>query len=194
MAASNPVHASSTSMWGSAAILGGLPKISSRSGDDALEGPGSVEVAPLSPLSEGVALALVGAAGAAGGASGVPMVLAIVGAAGAAPVVSGVPPALGGSVVPGAGVAPVVDGASADVRSSSSPVSPVWQWTPGQGPAWSGWCSSSSSSSSPLSSSRHPWEGEKGRELGQKVSQEQGFLQEYSQGVALHPPPLGREC
>jgi hypothetical protein len=103
------------------AILGGLPKISGKGSDGALEGPGSVEVALLSLLGEGAVLALVGAAGAAGGTSGLPMALAIVGAAGAAPVVSGVPPALGGSVVPGAGVAPVVDGTSADARSSSSP-------------------------------------------------------------------------
>jgi hypothetical protein len=109
-------------MWGSTAILGGLPKISGKGGDGALEGPGSVEVALLSLLGEGAVLAPVGAAGAAGGASGVPVALAVVGAAGAAPVVSGVPPALEGSVVPGAGVAPMLDGASVDARSSSSPV------------------------------------------------------------------------
>jgi hypothetical protein len=116
MAASTPVHASLASTWGSPAILGGLPKISDRGGDEALEGPGSVEVVPLSPLGSGAALAPVGAAGVAKGASRVLVVLAVVGAAGAAPVVSGVPPALGGSVVPRAMAAPV-----ADARSSSSP-------------------------------------------------------------------------
>jgi hypothetical protein len=127
MAASTPVHASSASAWGSAAILGGLPKISGRGGDEALEGPGSVEVVALSPLGsgatlsgKGAALAPISAAGVAKGASGVLVVLAVVGVAGAAPVVSGVPPALGGSVVPGAVAAPAADGASADARSSSS--------------------------------------------------------------------------
>jgi hypothetical protein len=110
------------------AILEGLPKISGRGGNEALEGPGSVEVVLLSPLGlgaalsgKGAALVPVGAAGVAEGASGVLVVLAIMGVAGAAPVVSGVPPALGGSVVPGAVAAPVADGASADARSSSSP-------------------------------------------------------------------------
>jgi hypothetical protein len=121
MAVSTPIHALSASTWGSAAILGGLPKISGRGGDVALEGPGSVEVILLSLLGEGDVLAPVIAARAARGASGVPVALAVVGTASAAPVVSGVPPALGGSVVLGAGVAPVVDGVSADARSSSSP-------------------------------------------------------------------------
>jgi hypothetical protein len=110
------------------AILGGLPKISGRGGDEALEGPGSMEVVLLSALGsgaalsvEGVALVSVGAAGVAEGTSGVLVVLAVVGAASAAPMVSGVPPALGGSVVPGAVAAPAVDSASADARSSSSP-------------------------------------------------------------------------
>jgi hypothetical protein len=106
----------------------GLPKISGRGGDEALEGPGLVEVVLLSPLSSGAALSgkgaalmPVGAAGVAGGASGVLVVLAVMGAAGATPVVSGVPPALGGSVVLRAVAAPAADGASADARSSSSP-------------------------------------------------------------------------
>jgi hypothetical protein len=93
MAASNPVHASLALAWGSATILGGLPKISGRGGDEALEGPGSVEVVLLLPLSSGAALsgkraALVpiGAAGVGEGASGVLVVLAIIGAAGGAPV------------------------------------------------------------------------------------------------------------
>jgi hypothetical protein len=103
-------------------ILGGLPKISGRGGDEALEGPGSVEVVLFSPLGSGAALSGKGAAaGVAEGASGVLVVLAVVGAAGAAPVVSGVPPALGGSDVLGAVAAPAVDGASADAQSSSSP-------------------------------------------------------------------------
>jgi hypothetical protein len=128
MAASTPVHASLALAWGSAAILGGLPKIFGRGGDEALEGPGSMEVVLLSVLGlgaalsiEGAALAPVGATGVAEGASGVLVVLAVMGAAGAAPMVSGVPPALGGSVMPGAVAAPAVDGASADARSSSSP-------------------------------------------------------------------------
>jgi hypothetical protein len=92
MAASTPVHASSASAWGSAAILGGLPKISGRGGDEALEGSGSVEVILLSPLGsgaafsgKGAAIMLVGAAGVAEGASGVLVVLAVARAAGAAP-------------------------------------------------------------------------------------------------------------
>jgi hypothetical protein len=128
MAASTPVHASSASTCGSSAILGGLPKISGREGDEALEGPGSVKVVLLSPLGagaaffgEGAVLALVDTTGAARGTFEVLVVLAIMGAAGAAPVVSGVPPALGGSVMLGAVVAPAVDGASADTRSFSSP-------------------------------------------------------------------------
>jgi hypothetical protein len=109
-------------------ILRGLPKISGRGGDEALEGPGSVEVVLLLALGSGAALSIegatlapAGAAGVAEGALGAPVVLAVEGAAGAAPVVSGVPPVLGGSVVPGAIVAPAVDGVSADARSSSSP-------------------------------------------------------------------------
>jgi hypothetical protein len=97
------------------------PKISGRGGDEALEGPGSVEVILLSLPGARAILAPVGADGAAGGASGVLVVLAVVGVAGAAPVVSGVPPALGGLVVSGAIVAPAVDGAYADARSTSSP-------------------------------------------------------------------------
>jgi hypothetical protein len=120
MAASTPDHGSTA--WGSAVILVGLPNIFGRGGDKALEGPGSVEVVPFSPLGSGAALVLDGAAVAAEGASGVVVVLAVVGAAGAAPVVSGVPPVLGGSVVLGAMAAPGADGASVDVRSFSSPV------------------------------------------------------------------------
>jgi hypothetical protein len=128
MVASTLSHASSALVWGSTAILRGLPEISGRGGDEALEGPGSVEVVLLSvlgsgaaPSIEGATLAPVGAAGVAEGALGALVVLAVEGATGAAPVVSGVPPALGGSVVLGAVAAPAVDGASADVRSSSSP-------------------------------------------------------------------------
>jgi hypothetical protein len=107
--------------WGSVVILAGLPSISGRGGDRALEGPGLVEVIPFSPLGSGVALVPDGAAIAAEGASGVVVALAVVGAAGTAPVVSGVPPALGGSVVLGAMAAPGADGASVDAQSSSSP-------------------------------------------------------------------------
>jgi hypothetical protein len=128
MAASTPVHASLALAWGSTAILGGLPKISGRGGDEALEGPGSMEVVLLLPLGSGAALSgkgaaftPVSAAGVAEGASRVLVVLAVVGAVGAAPMVSGVPPALGGSVMPRAVAAPAVDGASMDARSSSSP-------------------------------------------------------------------------
>jgi hypothetical protein len=78
----------------------GPPQVSGRGGDEALEGPGSVEVVFLLPLSsgaafsgKGAALVLVGAASVTKGASGV---LAIARAVGAAPVDSGVPPALGG--------------------------------------------------------------------------------------------------
>jgi hypothetical protein len=120
IAASTPTHGSSA--WGSAAILVGLPSISGRGGDGALEGPGSVEVVPFSPLGSGAALVPDGAAVAAEGASGVVVVLATMGAAGAAPVVSGVPPAQGGSVVLGAVAPPGADDASVDARSSSSPV------------------------------------------------------------------------
>jgi hypothetical protein len=129
MAGSTPVHASSVVAWGSTAILGGLPRISGRGGDEALEGPSTVEVVLLSALGSGAALSVegatlapAGAAGVAEGASGVLVVLAIMGAAGVTPVVSSVPPTLGGSVMPGAVAAPAVDGASANARSSSSPV------------------------------------------------------------------------
>jgi hypothetical protein len=115
-------------VWGSTAILKGLPEISGRGGDEALEGPGSMEVVLLSvlgsgaaPSGEGATLAPVGAAGVAEGAPGALVVLAVEGAVGATPMVSGVPPALGGSVVLGAIAAAAVDGASADARSSSSP-------------------------------------------------------------------------
>jgi hypothetical protein len=121
MAASTLAHASSVLVWGSAAILKGLPEIFGRGGDEALEGPGSVKVVLLSALGSGATLAPAEVAGVAEGAPGAPVVLAVVGAAGAVPVVSGVPPALGGSVVRGAGVAPAVDGASTDARFSSSP-------------------------------------------------------------------------
>jgi hypothetical protein len=98
----------------------GLPSISGRGGDVALEGPGSVEVVLLSLLGSGAVPELGGAAVLAGGASGVVVVLATEGAAGAAPIISGVPPALGGSVALGAVVAPAAGCASVDARSSSS--------------------------------------------------------------------------
>jgi hypothetical protein len=83
MAASTPGHGSSA--WGSAAILAGLPVISGRGGDGALEGPGSVEVVLFWPLGSGPALMPDGAAVATEGASGVLVALAVMGAAGAAP-------------------------------------------------------------------------------------------------------------
>jgi hypothetical protein len=89
MAASTPAHGST--VWGSAAILAGLPSISGRGGDGALEGPGSVEAIPFLPLGSGAALVPDGAVVPAEGASGVVVVLETMGAAGAAPVVSGVP-------------------------------------------------------------------------------------------------------
>jgi hypothetical protein len=52
MAASTPAQGSSA--WGSAVILVGLPSISGRGDDGALEGPGSVEAAPFSPLARGL--------------------------------------------------------------------------------------------------------------------------------------------
>jgi hypothetical protein len=98
----------------------GLPSISGRGGDVALEGPGSVEVVLLSLLGLGSVPELGGAVVLAGGASVVVVVLATEGAAGAALIVSGVPLTLGGSVMLGAVVAPEVGYASADVQSSSS--------------------------------------------------------------------------
>jgi hypothetical protein len=120
MAASTPAQGSA--VWGSAAILAGLPSISGREGDGALEGPGSVEAVLFSPLGSGAALVSDGAAVLVEGASGAVVVLATEGAAAAAPVVSGVPPAPGGSVVLGAAAAPRADCAFVDAWSSSSPV------------------------------------------------------------------------
>jgi hypothetical protein len=117
MAASTLAHGSAA--WGSAAILAGLPSISGRGGDVALEGPGSVEVVPLLPLGSGAIPELGGAVVLAGGASGVVVVLATEVAAGAAPVISRVPPALGGSVALGAVEAPAAGCVSVDARSSS---------------------------------------------------------------------------
>jgi hypothetical protein len=71
-AASTLAHGSAA--WGSAAILAGLPSISGRGGDVALEGPGSVEVVLLSLLGSGAVPELGGAAVLAGGASGVVVV------------------------------------------------------------------------------------------------------------------------
>jgi hypothetical protein len=55
MAASTLSHASSALVWGSAAILKGLPEISGGGGDEALEGPSSMEVVLLSVLGSGAA-------------------------------------------------------------------------------------------------------------------------------------------
>jgi hypothetical protein len=132
MAASTPVHASSALAWGSTAILGGLPKISGRGGDEALEGPSSVEVVLLSVLRSGAALSIEGAtlapasaAGVAEGASGVLVVLAVVGAAapasaaGVAEGASGVLVVL--AVVGAAGAAPVVSGVPPALGGSDMP-------------------------------------------------------------------------
>jgi hypothetical protein len=102
-------------------ILAGLPRISGRGGDGALEGPGPVEAVLLSPRDSGAALVPDGAAVLVEDASGAVVMLATEGAAAAAPVVSGVPPALGGSVMLGAAAAPGADCAFVDARSSSSP-------------------------------------------------------------------------
>jgi hypothetical protein len=61
MAVSTPAHVSSALVWGSTAILRGLPKISGRGGDEALECPGSVEVVLLSVLGSGAVLSAEGA-------------------------------------------------------------------------------------------------------------------------------------
>jgi hypothetical protein len=109
-------------------ILKGLPKISGRGGEGALDGPGSEEVVSPSVwgsrathFDERATLSLARARCVTGGTPGAVDALALVGAAGAAPMVSGLPPTLGGSVVKGAGAAPAVGGASADARFSSSP-------------------------------------------------------------------------
>jgi hypothetical protein len=201
MAVSTPVHALSALVWRSAAILRGLPKISGRGCDEALEGPSSVEVVLLSVLGSGAALSVqgatlapTGATGVAEGASGALAVLAIVGAAGAAPVVSGVPPALGG--LGGAGsyggsrygrcvygctvlfVFGGIAGVAVDVGS-------------GPGVVWLVFLFfllflSSFFSSASLGRRR-------GKEVRKKVSQGLRILQEYSRGVALNPPPLAWE-
>jgi hypothetical protein len=200
MATSTPVHASSALAWDSTAILGGLPKISDRGGDEALEGPGSVEVALFLALGsgaalsvEGAALAPVGTAGVAEGTSGVLVVLAVVGAAGAGPVVSGMRPTLGGSIMPGAVTAPAVDGASADARSSSSPAARgsvagmAVDAGSGPGVVWLVFLFFSSFFSLASLGRR------RGKEVRKKVSQGLSILQEYSRGVALHPPSLAWE-
>jgi hypothetical protein len=201
MAVSTPAHVSSALVWGSAAILRGLPKISGRGGDEALECPGSMEVVLLSVLgsgavlsAEGATLAPAGAAGVAEGTSRALVVLAVVGAAGAVPVVSGVPPALGGSAVSGAVAAPTVDGVSADARSSSSAVARgsvtgvAVDAGSGPGVVWLVFLFfllffSSFVSSASLGRRR-------GKEVRKKVSQGLRILQEYSRDVALNPPPL----
>jgi hypothetical protein len=196
MAASTPAHGSSA--WGSAVILAGLPNISGRGGNGALEGPGSVEVVPFSPLGSGTALAPDGATIAAEGAFGVVVVLAVVGAAGAAPVFSGVPPALGGSVVLGAVAALVTDGASVDARSSYSPaacssVAGV-AVDAGSGPSvvWPVFLFFLLFFSSFFSSVSLKRGGEK--EVRGKVSQGvRIFVQEHSRGVVLYPSSLARK-
>jgi hypothetical protein len=140
-------------------------------GDEALEGPGSVEVIPFSPLGSGAALVPVGAAIVAGGTSGVLVVLAVMGAAGADPVIFGVPPALGGSVVLGAVATPGADGASADARSSSSPAARgsvaglAVDAGSGPGVVWLVFLFFLLLFSS---SPRRPWRGKGGRRLGER--------------------------
>jgi hypothetical protein len=138
-----------------------------------------------------------GAAVAAEGNSGVVVALAVVGAAGAAPVASGVPPALGGSVVLGAVVAPRADGASVDARSSSSPVAHGGvagvAVDAGFGPdvVWPVFLFFLFFFSSFFSSASLEREGEK--EARGKVSQgERIFVQEHSQGVTLQPSSFAR--
>jgi hypothetical protein len=193
MAATTPAHGSTA--WGSAAILAGLPSISGRGGDGALEGPGSVEVVPFLPPGSGAALVPEGAAVAAEGASGVVVALAVVGAAGAAPVASGVPPTLGGSVVLGAVAAPGADGASVDVRSSSSPAvrdgvaGVAVDAGFGPGVVWPVFLFFFSSFFSSASLERG---GE--IEVRGKVSQgERIFVQEHSRGIMLHPSSFARK-
>jgi hypothetical protein len=60
IAVSTLAHASSALVWGSMAILKGLPKISGRGGNEALEGPGSLEVVLLLALGLGAAPPLRG--------------------------------------------------------------------------------------------------------------------------------------
>jgi hypothetical protein len=196
MAASTPTHGSAA--WGSAAILAGLPSISGREGDGALEGPDSVEVVLFSPLGSGAALVLDGATVPIEGASGVVVVLATEGAAGAAPVISGVPPALGGSVMLGAAAAPGADCTSVDTRSSSSPAARGGivgvAVAAGSGPGvvypvflffllfFSSFFSSTS------------LERRREKEIRGKVRQEvKIFVQEHSRGVSLLPSSLARK-
>jgi hypothetical protein len=166
-------------------------------GDKALEGPGSVEVVPFSPLGPGATLVPVGAAIVAGGASGVLVVLAVVGAASAAPEISGVPPALGGLIVLGALAAPGVDGASADARSSSSPAAHggvagvAVDAGSGPGVVWLVFLFFLLFFSSFFSSAS--LERKRGKEVRGKVSQGLRILQEHSRGIALHPSSLARK-
>jgi hypothetical protein len=99
MASRTLAHASSVLTWVSTEILRGLPKISGRGGDGALEGPSSEEV--VSPLAWGpgaalsvewAALAPATAAGVVEGAPGAVGVLVVAGAAVVVPMVSGLPP------------------------------------------------------------------------------------------------------
>jgi hypothetical protein len=195
MAASTPAHGSA--VWGSAAILAGLPSISDRGGDGALEGLSSVEAVFFLPLGSGAALVLDGAAVLIEGTSGV-VVLATEGAARAAPIISGVPPALEGSVVLGAAAAPGADCASVDAQSSSSPVVRGGvvgvAVAAGSGPGvvcivflffllfFSSFFSSAS------------LERKRGNEVRGKVRQEvEIFVQEHSRGISLHPSSFAQK-
>jgi hypothetical protein len=93
-------------------ILSGLPKISGRGGDGALEGPGPWETVSPSGRASGAALsagfATPSSEAVAGVAEDTPravIALVAVGVAGAAFVVSDRPPTLGGSVASGTGAA-----------------------------------------------------------------------------------------
>jgi hypothetical protein len=181
-----------------AAILAGLPSISGRGGEVALEGPGSVEVVFLSLLGSGAVPELDGAGVLAGGASGVVVVLATEGAAGAALIVSGVPPALGGSVVPGATAAPGADCASVDARSSSSlaarsgVVGVAVAARSGPDVAWPVFLFFLLFFSSFFSSASlgRKWGNLVRGKVRQKVKV---FVQEHSRGVPLHPSSFARE-
>jgi hypothetical protein len=158
-----------------------------------------VEVVLLSLLASGAVPELGGAAVLAGGASGVVVVvLATEGVAGAAPIISSVPPALGGSAVLGAVAAPGADYASANARSSSSPVvrggviGVAVAARSGPSVAWPVFLFflfffSSFFSSASLGRKR-------GNEVRGKVRQKvKVFVQEHSRGVPLHPSSFARE-
>jgi hypothetical protein len=108
-------------------ILRGLPKISGRGGDGALEGPGPWEAISPSGRGSGAAPSVgfvlsmsTWVAGVAEDAPGAVVVLVTSGVASATSAVSDRPPMLGGSIASGAGTALFVGGASVDARPPSS--------------------------------------------------------------------------